>query len=224
MENIIVIGSSGHAKIVINAIESINKKQGLYKIVCLIDDFRQVGECTWEHRILGKTEDLPKLIDEYLAPNVAIAIGDNFGRMTVADRIKKLCSTVHFPCIIHPNSVLDRNVKIGEGSFIGAQVHVAADSTIGKFCNLMATQNIGHDSILGDFCSVAPGTAIGGNVRIGLASVVSLGVTINEKLNIGEHTIIGAGSTVVRDISSFVVAYGSPAKTIRTRKPEDSYM
>lgn len=46
MENIIVIGSRGHAMVVIDTIEKMAEKQGLYKIVGLIDDFRQVGETT----------------------------------------------------------------------------------------------------------------------------------------------------------------------------------
>ena len=220
MENIVVIGSSGHAKVVIDTIE----EQGLYKIVGLIDDFRQVGEKTWEYKILGSIEDLPRLVDEYSSSNIAIAIGDNFGRKMVAEKIQQLCQPVHFPCIIHPKSIIARNVSIGKGTYVSAQVNIAPDCRIEKFCNLLTTISIGHDVRMGDYCSIAPCATVGGNVEIGCVSAISLGVTINQRVIIGEHTIVGAGATVVRDIPSYVVAYGSPAKIIRSRKPEDNYL
>ena len=77
--------------------------------------------------------------------------------------------------------------------------------------------------MMDDFCSIAPSTAIGGNVKIGLATAISIGVTINQRVIVGNHTVIGAGATVVQDIPSYVVAYGSPAKIIRSRKPDDKY-
>ena len=224
MENIIVVGSSGHATVVIDTIEKMAEKQGLYKIVGLIDDFRQVGEKTWEYKILGKIEDLPRLVDEYSSPNIAIAIGDNCGRKMVAEKIHQHCPAVHFPCVVHPKNAIGRNVSIGEGTFVGPQVRIAPDCRIGKFCNLLATLNIGHGVMMEDFCSIAPGAAIGGDVKIGLATAISMGVIINQRIIVGEYTVIGTGSTVVRDIPSNVVAYGSPAKIIRSRKPEDKYL
>jgi sugar O-acyltransferase (sialic acid O-acetyltransferase NeuD family) len=220
MENIIVIGSSGHAKVVIDTIE----KQGLYKIVGLIDDFRHVGERTWEYSVLGRVEDLPRIVTEYSSPNILIAIGSNFGRKMVAEKIYQFWPAIHFPCIVHPNNVISRNVSVGEGTIIGPQVRIAPDCQIGRFCNLLATSNIGHDVMMGDFCSIAPGTAIGGNVEIGYGTAISLGVTINQRVIVGEHTIIGTGAIVVRDVPSYVVAYGSPAKIIRSRKLEENYL
>jgi len=220
MENIVVIGSHGRAKTVIDTIET----QGLYKIVGLIDDFRQVGEKIWEYKVLGRIEDLPRIVDEYSSPNIAIAIGDNLGREMVAEKIHQLSPAVHFPCIVHPNNVISRNVSIGEGTYIGPQVRIAPDCRIGKFCILLSSLNVGHDVMMGDFSSIAAGAVIGGNVKIGFATAISLGVSINQRVIVGEHTIIGTGAIVVRDIPPYVVTYGNPAKIIRSRKPEDKYL
>lgn len=51
---------------------------------------------------------------------------------------------------------------------------------------------------------------IGNNVFIGVKSVIMPGVTI------GDNVIIGAMSLVTKDIPSNVVAYGQPAKVIKS--------
>ncbi len=50
-----------------------------------------------------------------------------------------------------------------------------------------------------------------------------LAVLVN-RVQVGEHSVVGAGSVVLKPIKSFVVAYGSPAKRIRNRKPGDKYL
>jgi acetyltransferase-like isoleucine patch superfamily enzyme len=50
-----------------------------------------------------------------------------------------------------------------------------------------------------------------------------MGVTVGRKITIGEQMIIGAGSVVVKDLPSYVVAYGVPAKAVRDRKAEEKY-
>jgi acetyltransferase-like isoleucine patch superfamily enzyme len=50
---------------------------------------------------------------------------------------------------------------------------------------------------------------IGNGSWLGHGSIVLPGVTI------GEHVVIGANSVVTRDIPSFSVAVGSPAKVVR---------
>ncbi|MEY8214236.1 MAG: hypothetical protein RPR97_07095 [Colwellia sp.] len=57
MEDIIIIGSSGHAKVVIDVVQ----QEGKYHIVGLIDRFRKIDEETLGYKVLGKEEDLPEL-------------------------------------------------------------------------------------------------------------------------------------------------------------------
>ena len=54
MKNIVIIGSSGHARVVIDIIESANE----FKIIGLCDRFRVIGEETEGYKVLGKEEDL----------------------------------------------------------------------------------------------------------------------------------------------------------------------
>ncbi len=52
---------------------------------------------------------------------------------------------------------------------------------------------------------------IGDGVWIGTGAVITKGVTI------GEGSIVGANSVVTKDIPSFVIAAGAPAKVVRQR-------
>ena len=79
MDNIVIIGSSGHAKVIIDIVQ----QQGKYNIVGLLDRFRDVGEKTLGYPVLGKEEDLPELIKAHALKGAIVAIGDNFVRSKV---------------------------------------------------------------------------------------------------------------------------------------------
>lgn len=56
---------------------------------------------------------------------------------------------------------------------------------------------------------------IGSFVWMGFAVIVLPGVTI------GDYSIIGAGSVVTKDIPSYSIAAGNPARVLRQRDPEE---
>jgi len=220
MDNIVIIGSSSHAKVVIDIVQ----KEKKYNIVGLLDRYRDVGEKTLGYYILGKEEDLPKLIKVHTLKGVIVAIGDNFVRSKVVAHIKEISPNLPFVTTIHPKASIANEISIGDGTVVMAGVTINPCSTIGRFCILNTNSSLDHDSILEDFASIAPGTTIGGNCHIGRYSAVSIGAVLVPGINIGEHTVIGAGSLVMKSIESFVVAYGAPAKVIRNRKQGEKYL
>ena len=220
MKKIIVIGSSGHAKVIIDIIEREKK----YEIAGLIDRFRNIGEETLGYKILGKEEDLPDLFVAYSLKGGIVAIGDNFVRSKVVNIIINLCPNFVFVNAIHPRANIAKDVSIGEGTVIMAGVTINPSAFIGKHCILNTNSSLDHDSKMADFSSLAPNVTTGGNINIGLFTAISIGTAIINKLSIGNHTVIGAGSTVLKDIESCKVAYGTPAKVIRNRKPGEKYL
>lgn len=219
MENIVIIGSSGHSKVIIDIIESANE----LKIIGLCDQSR-TGEDTQGYKVLGKQEDLPELIRKHTIHGVIVAIGDNFIRSKVSAFIKKICPNLRFVSAIHPNASIGRDVKIGKGSVVMSGVIINSNSVVGESCILNTASSLDHDSNLEDFASLSPGVRTGGNCRIGKLSAIGIGATLIHNINIGEETIIGAGSTVLTNIESLVIAYGSPAKVIRARKSGEKYL
>ena len=218
--NIIVIGSSGHAKVVIDCIEKENK----YEIIGLLDRFKEVGSSSFGYKIIGKEEDLQNLIKIHKIEGGIIAIGDNFIRYTVYDKISQEIPQFNFISVIHPSAQIARNVLIGKGSVILANTTISSEATVGDFCIINNNSSLDHDSKMLDYSSLSAGVSIGGNVKIGLFTVVSLGAKVIHQITIGEHTIIGAGANVVKDIPKYVVAYGNPARVIRGRIAGEKYL
>lgn len=220
MENIIIIGSSGHAKVIIDIVEKENK----YTIVGLLDKFRRVGEEVLGYKIIGKEEDIPDLVVKHDLTGGIIAVGDNWIRKKNYKEIKSIAPNFTFVKTIHPNAQIARDVQIGNGTVIMAGAIVNTNSIIKNHCILNTNSSLDHDCFMDDFSSLAPNTAIGGNVKIGQFSAVSLGANVIHGITIKEHTVIGAGSVVLEDVPEFSIAYGIPAKIIRKREAGEKYL
>ena len=220
MKNIVIIGSSGWAKNVIDVIE----KEGKYKIMGLIDPYRKIGEATLGYEVLGKETDLPTLYEKYNLHGVFVAIGDNYIRTIVVEKLHSILTEVEFISAIHPNAILGKDVVVGSGTVLMAGVVVDSCSQIGSFCILNTNSSLGHDSIMHDFSSLAPNAATGGSCVLGGCSAISIGATVIHGVSVGEHTIIGAGSVVISDVNSYYLAYGLPAREVRKRKAGEKYL
>ncbi|HTE01138.1 MAG TPA: CatB-related O-acetyltransferase [Mucilaginibacter sp.] len=132
------------------------------------------------------------------------------------------------------NAELVGNVNVGRyTSITGPATRIASDKnsiTIGSFCSIASSvviqeyfhnikrptsynifYNIFNDrSEEGQRVSKGP-IVISDDVWIGSNSVILSGVTI------GRGAVIGAGSIVTKDVESYTIVAGNPAKTIRKR-------
>jgi sugar O-acyltransferase (sialic acid O-acetyltransferase NeuD family) len=219
-QNIVIIGSSGHAKVVIDIVE----KEGRYKIAGFLDIFEKVGKNCFGYKVLGEERDLPDLINERQLSGCIIAIGDNWGRNLLKNKIQEVAPSLEFITTIHPSAMIARGVTLGCGVVVMAGAVINSECTIGDFCVINANSLIDHDGGMGNFSSIAPGVVAGGNVKIGEFSAISIGATIIHSIEIGEHSVVGAGSIVLENVSNYVVAYGAPAKKVRERNVGDKYL
>lgn len=220
MDHIVIVGSSGHAKVVIDVVEH----EGKYRIAGLLDRYRTPGEETLGYQVLGREEDLPNLMVTHRLSGVIVAIGDNFLRSMVAARVGDVCPSLPFVSAIHPKALIAKQVVIGQGTVIMGGVVVNPCCAIGRSCILNTNSSLDHDSVMEDFSSLAPRAATGGNCRIGSHSAISIGAVLSYGVHIGDHSVIGAGSTVLKDLGSFRVAYGTPAIEVRRRSMGDRYL
>ncbi|MBT3322250.1 MAG: acetyltransferase [Anaerolineae bacterium] len=220
MEDIFIIGSGGHAKVIIGIVE----KEGKYNILGLLNAQPNIGEKILGYEVLGKDTDLGKFVKIHAIKGVIIAVGDNFTRSKVVERIKKENSELSFFSAIHPASAISSDVIIGQGTVIMAGVSVNVTSSIGEFCILNTNSSLDHDSEMDDFASLAPGVTVGGECEIGEYSAINIGAILLPRIKIGEHSVIGAGSLINKPVASFEVVYGSPAKKIRERKEGEKYL
>ncbi|WP_106794993.1 acetyltransferase [Aquimarina sp. Aq78] len=219
MDKILIIGASGHAKVIIETIE-LNAN---YQIHGLIDTFKPKGKKLLGYEVLGTENYIQDLVEQGVNKGI-IAIGDNWTRFLVQTRIKKLSPDFEFITVIHPSAIISPSAIVGKGSIILASVTINAHARIGDFCIMNTDANFDHDSYIQDFSSLAPGVTIGGNVSIGTCTAISLGANIIQGITIGKHSIIGAGSLILNDIDDFKLVYGVPGKEIRTVAKGENYL
>ncbi len=220
LEPIIIIGSSGHAKVVIDIVQ----REGQYQIVGLLDRYRTPGEQTLGYPVLGKEEDLPELVSAHGLRGILIAIGDNQVRSNVAARVRGLCPGLPFVSTIHPSATIGLDVVMGSGTVVMAGVVINACAVVGQLCILNTHASLDHDSTMGDFASLAPGVVTGGNCHIGNHAAIGIGAVLIHGMAVGEHSVVGAGALVAKPVPAFVVAYGSPAKVVSPRAAGDRYL
>jgi sugar O-acyltransferase (sialic acid O-acetyltransferase NeuD family) len=218
VQDIIVYGAGGHAKAVIDTVE----KDGTYKIAGILDGNKPAGSSFYGYQILGD-EGWLSANSEFVTGGI-VAIGDNWIRSKVVSKITALQPDFRFITAIHPNASIAKGAKLGDGTVVMAGAVVNSDTIIGKHCVLYTLASVDHDSTTGSFVTLAPRAGTGGNVTIGNYSVISLGANVIHGRAIGEHAVIGAGSTVLSDISSYSVAYGTPAKVVRNRAAGERYL
>ena len=126
------------------------------------------------------------------------------------------------------------NSKIGKGCIIGKSTYIGCGVKIGDYCKIQNNSSIYQGSILKKGVFIGPhcvltndknpravntdfslkngndwqikGITIKKGASIGARTVILPGVTI------GAWAMIGAGSVVTKDIPSYSLAYGNPAR------------
>lgn len=110
----------------------------------------------------------------------------------------------------------DRNV-INFGCLLDGrkyQIRTGNDVSIGPEAAILT---LGHDPQSSDFVDRGGDVVIGDRVWIGYRAMILPGISI------GEGAVIGAGAVVTKDVESFAIVTGNPARKIGERNQELSY-
>lgn len=219
-QRLAVIGSSGHASVVTDAIEL----GRAYDIVGYLDDTVPKDTIRRGYPVLGRIDEAGAVFAKKMINGTVIAIGDNWARKGIYLNLREEFPNLEFPAIKHPSAVIAASTEIGPGTVVLACAHVGPGSRVGEFCIINTGSSIDHDCRMRDFSSLAPGVSTGGFVNVGECSAVGVGASISDRISIGNHSVIGTGAVVVRDIPDLAVAYGNPARVQRSRREGEAYL
>jgi sugar O-acyltransferase (sialic acid O-acetyltransferase NeuD family) len=208
MRDIIIIGSGGHSRSVI----SIAKKANKWKKLSIIDiQYNGNIETILSIPVVGGMEFLDTA--NVNITDVFIAIGDNFLRRDMISLV--LTKGFEIPNLIHANAILDHDVILGYGNFIGSGANLGPDVKVGNGNIVNTLANLDHESKIGNYNQLAPSSVLCGRSVIGDLTWLGANSTIIDSLEIASETIIGAGAVVIHNIENPGMTFaGVPAKKI----------
>lgn len=201
MNKLIIIGASGHGKV----IADIAEKNG-YKEILFLDDNMSLKECAG-FPVVGKVSDIFK----YQMYDVVVGIGNS----KVREEITKRISSYNIVTLIHPDAVISRRVSIGRGTVIMAGAIINSDTKIGESCIINTSSSVDHDCTINSFSHVSVGATIAGTVKIGKHVWIGAGAVVINNIAISDNIYIGAGATVIRNTTEYGTYVGNPIRKIR---------
>ena len=98
-------------------------------------------------------------------------------------------------CTIHRGTIQDQSLtQIGNNNLFMAYTHVA------------------HDCMIGSHCILANNVSIAGHVHVGDHAIIGGMSGVHQFCHIGAHSFVAANALVLKDIPTYVMASGHPAK------------
>jgi carbonic anhydrase/acetyltransferase-like protein (isoleucine patch superfamily) len=153
--------------------------------------------------------------DVYIEPGVVIN-RPRFVHVGNRVRIKRNTSINLHPKDKKSNEILlfiGDNVMISESCFISACNRIVIEENVGISPNVMIIDN---SRKIGDISRPSKEQELKiGHVHIGADSWIAYGACVMPNVTIGKHCIIGALSVVNKDIPSYSVAVGAPARVVK---------
>jgi len=209
MKDLIVIGSGGHARSVIDA--AMLSSQLNISGVLDIDFEEDTEEKILGVPVLGGMGFLKKISPEKTA--IFLAVGDN----KIRKKISQIVEGHGFKSvnIVHPQACVSKEALFGNGNFVGAFANVGPGVKVGNYCILNTSSNLEHEVTVGNFCQFGPGAMVCGRSSISDNVFVGAGGIVIDKISIPDEVVIGAGAVVTKNITNPNSTYiGTPARKV----------
>ncbi len=206
MQEIIIIGAGGHAKVCIELLQAMGES-----IAYCIGTEDSPDRCLG-FSVLKGDKHLVGLYQQGYR-RAFIAVGSNKLREELAAKV--LSNGYEMVNAISPHAVISSTARLGIGIAIMAGVVINADTIIKDFTIINTGATVDHDCYVGKLVHIAPQSSLAGNVIVGDYSFLGSGCCIIPGVNIGKNVTIGAGGVVISDIADENIVVGVPAKMIK---------
>jgi len=207
-EKIVIIGAGGHAKVVIEIINSI----GDYEIIGVVAREDEEKDKIQEYKVFKGDQYLDMFFKDGIK-NAAIGIGgfrDNHLRKEMFTKVKQI--GYKLPPLIHPSVIISSSVSIGAGSVVYPGVIINSEVEIGENSIIATGSSIDHETIIQDHVLISAGVTVGAYVTVEKEALLALGCKVVSGMTIGERVLIASGAVVVHNLSANDIVFGVPAK------------
>ncbi len=203
-DKLIIIGASGHGKVVADIAIKMNKWQS----IVFLDDNESI-KTSMGLQVIGKTDDAFTYKDK---ADFFVAIGNNATREQIQEKME--CEGLSVVKLIHPSAVIGTNVEIGEGTAVMAGVVINSSSRVGKGCIINTSCSLDHDNVIEDYVHISPGANLAGTVRVGKGTWIGIGSVVSNNISIIDNCKIGAGAVVINNIDELGTYVGIPVRRL----------
>lgn len=204
MKKLIIIGASGHGKVVADIAQKTEKYTG----ICFLDDNPDVKECMG-FPIIGKVGSFEEWIHE---AEYIVAIGNSHVREKITNQLLDKNATM--ATLIHPNACIGMNVEIGTGTVVMAGAIINSNTKIGNGVIVNTASSVDHDNVIENYSHVSVGAHLAGNVHVKNHTWIGAGATISNNITVCEECMIGSGAVAVKNIEESGTYVGVPARKI----------
>lgn len=202
---LILLGSGGHCKSVIDAAESAGMR-----IDAILSLPEEVGGEVLGHPIAGTDDDIPEYIETHDFIITVGQIKNTTVRIRLDNTVKSLGG--RFAKVIASTARVSPHAEVGEGSVVLHHATVNATARIGRQCIINTAANIEHDAVIGDFCHISTGAMINGTASVGCRTFIGSGAVVINNISVCEDVVLAAGSVAVRRITKPGIYTGIRAK------------
>ncbi len=205
--SLIIVGAGGHAKVVCEAAQSINK----FAFIEVRDDDPLKNDIELLPSIFIKSPIGDLNISK---ASIHVAIGNNAARALKGNMLQ----SQNLFTVVHPKAIVSPYAKLHFGVFVAANAIVGAGSVVYNGAIVNHAAIVDHDCQIGAWSHIAPNVTLGGGVFIGEGVLIGAGAVVLPKIRIGPHAIVGAGAVVTKDVLSKQIVCGIPAKPMRVEE------
>jgi sugar O-acyltransferase (sialic acid O-acetyltransferase NeuD family) len=202
LKPVILLGSGGHARVVLAALRRQNSE-----IIGLVDPNLAAESEYLNLKVLGADKAVfdyqPDQIE--LVNGIGSIPGDTGLRCKLFNDFQQ--RGYRFKTLIDNSVLFFEDVEIGEGSQLMPGVIIQCGTKIASNSIINTGAIIEHDCRIGSHVHVAPGSVLCGAVEIGDKVHIGAGATVIQGIRIGSGSVIGAGCIVTREVGSKQILY-----------------
>lgn len=172
-----------------------------------------------EERYFEESKGAKSFDEIFLLPensSVFVAIGLNFERFRIVQKLKKRRPDFQFPTLVHPSSQIALSSSIGQGCLILRNSSICSNARVKNFALINNAALVEHDAEVNEYSSLGPRSSLLGAAKLGKFSFLGAHSCVLQERMIGERSALGAMSLLTNNLPPEQLWIGIPAKLHRS--------
>ena len=191
------------------------------KVNFIFDEYIKKLHFKTNASFFNEKKKLKELIKNSTHFFVCIGMYGGILRVNISKKLKKF--GLKNLSIFSKKAIIDKSAKIAQGCLIMPNTVVHKNVSIGEYCYINVNAVVDHESILGNGVHVMGSAYIAGKVSISDYASIGANSTILPYCKVGEGAVVGAGSVVTKDVKPYEIVAGNPAKFLKKNEIKYNY-